>query len=31
FRNWFITGSFVLFFGILIGFIFPNFVNRRRY
>ncbi|MDG2394711.1 TIGR04211 family SH3 domain-containing protein [Candidatus Thioglobus sp.] len=30
-RNWFITGSFVLFFGILIGFIFPNFVNRRRY
>ncbi|MBT6967046.1 MAG: TIGR04211 family SH3 domain-containing protein, partial [Candidatus Thioglobus sp.] len=24
FRNWFITGSFVLFFGILIGFIFPN-------
>jgi len=30
-RNWFIVGSFVLFFGILIGFIFPNFVNRRRY
>jgi SH3 domain protein len=30
-RNWFITGSVVLFFGILIGFIFPNFVNRRRY
>ena len=30
-RNRFITGSFVLFFGILIGFIFPNFVNRRRY
>ncbi|MCH9745395.1 MAG: TIGR04211 family SH3 domain-containing protein [Proteobacteria bacterium] len=30
-RNWFITGSFVLFFGILIGFIFPNLVNRRRY
>lgn len=30
-RNWFITGSFVLFFGILIGFIFPNFINRRRY
>ncbi len=30
-RNWFITGSLVLFFGILIGFIFPNFVNRRRY
>ena len=30
-RNWFVTGSFVLFFGILIGFIFPNFVNRRRY
>ncbi len=30
-RNWFFTGSMVLFFGILIGFIFPNFVNRRRY
>ncbi|MDB2589791.1 TIGR04211 family SH3 domain-containing protein [Candidatus Thioglobus sp.] len=30
-RNWFIVGSFVLFFGILIGFIFPNFANRRRY
>ena len=30
-RNWFVTGSIVLFFGILIGFIFPNFVNRRRY
>ncbi|SMN16587.1 hypothetical protein CRYPA_339 [uncultured Candidatus Thioglobus sp.] len=30
-RNWFVTGSFVLFFGILIGFIFPKFVNRRRY
>jgi SH3 domain protein len=30
-RNWFITGGLVLFFGILIGFIFPNFVNRRRY
>jgi SH3 domain protein len=29
-RNWFIAGSFVLFIGILIGFIFPNFVNRRR-
>jgi SH3 domain protein len=30
-RNWFIAGGFLLFFGILIGFIFPNFVNRRRY
>ncbi|ABL02220.1 SH3, type 3 domain protein [Candidatus Ruthia magnifica str. Cm (Calyptogena magnifica)] len=30
-RNWFIVGSLVLFFGIMIGFIFPNFVNRRRY
>jgi SH3 domain protein len=30
-RNWFITGGFVLFFGMIIGFIFPNFVNRRRY
>ncbi|MBC8494279.1 MAG: TIGR04211 family SH3 domain-containing protein [Candidatus Thioglobus sp.] len=30
-RNWFMTGGFVLFIGILIGFIFPNFVNRRRY
>lgn len=30
-RNWFITGGLVLFFGMMIGFIFPNFVNRRRY
>ncbi|WP_428087440.1 TIGR04211 family SH3 domain-containing protein [Candidatus Thioglobus sp.] len=30
-RNWFITGGLVLFFGILIGFTLPNFVNRRRY
>jgi SH3 domain protein len=30
-RNWFITGGLVLFFGMIIGFIFPNFVNRRRY
>ncbi len=30
-RNWFITGGLMLFFGIMIGFIFPSFVNRRRY
>lgn len=30
-RNWFITGGLVLFFGMMIGFIFPNFANRRRY
>lgn len=30
-RNWFITGGFVLFLGMIIGFIFPNFINRRRY
>ncbi|QKQ23959.1 TIGR04211 family SH3 domain-containing protein [Candidatus Ruthia endofausta] len=30
-RNWFIVGGLVLFFGMMIGFIFPNFVNRRRY
>lgn len=30
-RNWFITGGLVLFFGMIIGFIFPNFANRRRY
>lgn len=30
-RNWFITGGLVLFFGMMIGFIFPNFTNRRRY
>ena len=29
-RNWFIAGGFVLFLGMMIGFIFPNFVNRRR-
>ncbi len=30
-RNWFMMGGFVLFLGMVIGFIFPNFVNRRRY
>ena len=30
-RNWFITGGLVLFFGMMIGFIFPNFANRRKY
>ncbi len=30
-RNWFIAGGFVLFFGILIGFIFTNLANRRRH
>ncbi len=30
-HNWFIAGGLVLFFGMMIGLIFPNFVNRRRY
>ncbi len=30
-RNWFIVGAIVLFFGIIIGFILPNFINRRRF
>ncbi len=30
-RNWFITGGLVLFFGVIIGLILSNFVNRRRY
>ena len=30
-RNWFIVGALVLFFGILIGYIVPGLVKRRRY
>ncbi len=31
-RNWFIVGAIVLFFGMLIGFILPNFIRpRKRY
>jgi len=30
-RNWFIVGALVLFFGILIGYILPGLVKRRRY
>lgn len=30
-RNWFVVGAIVLFFGIIIGIIVPNFINRRRY
>jgi len=30
-RNWFIVGALVLFFGILIGYIVPSLVKRRRY
>lgn len=30
-RNWFITGGLVLLFGVIIGLILSNFVNRRRY
>ena len=30
-RNWFIVGSLVLFFGMLIGYIVPGLVKRRRY
>ena len=30
-RNWFIVGAIVLFFGIMIGFIVPNLLNRRRF
>jgi len=30
-RNWFIVGALVLFFGILIGYIVPGLIKRRRY
>ena len=30
-RNWFIVGAIVLFFGMMIGFIVPNLLNRRRF
>ena len=30
-RNWFIVGAIVLFFGMLVGFIIPSLLNRRRY
>jgi len=30
-RNWFIVGAIVLFFGMVIGFIIPWLLNRRRY
>jgi len=29
-RNWFIVGAIILFFGILIGLIFPKLTNQRR-
>ncbi len=30
-RNWFIVGALVLFFGIVIGYVVPGLVKRRRY
>ena len=30
-RNWFIVGALVLFFGIVIGYVVPRLVKRRRY
>ena len=30
-RNWFIVGAIVLFFGMIIGFIVPGILNRKRY
>jgi SH3 domain protein len=30
-RNWFIVGAIVLFFGMIVGFIIPSLLNRRRY
>ena len=30
-RNWFIVGALVLFFGMVIGFILPKMLNRRRF
>lgn len=31
FRNWFIVGALVLFFGFIIGFVFPKRSNQRRF
>jgi len=30
-RNWFIVGALVLFFGMLVGYIAPVLLKRRRY
>ena len=30
-RNWFIVGAIVLFFGMMIGFITPNLLKRKRF
>ena len=30
-RNWFIVGAIVLFFGMIIGFIVPGILSRKRY
>ena len=30
-RNWFIVGAIVLFFGMMIGFIIPNLLKRKRF
>jgi len=30
-RNWFIVGAIVLFFGMMIGFIVPSLLNKRRF
>ena len=30
-RNWFIVGAIVLFFGMMIGFIVPNLLKRKRF
>lgn len=30
-RNWFIVGAFVLFFGFIMGFVFPKRSTQRRY
>lgn len=30
-RNWFIVGAIVLFFGMMIGFIVPSLLNRKRF
>ena len=30
-RNWFIVGAIVLFFGMMIGFIAPGLLNRKRF
>jgi len=30
-RNWFIVGALVLFFGFIMGFVFPRRSNQRRF